>query len=506
MPRPIVAPRAALRSGLFAAALLLAAPASSSAQQLYDFGSAFGRAAAVVDGQLFVGQPQNVLRPGRVYVYEPGDDGWTETAVVTAPDGVRSDGFGRAIAADGEWLLVGAPSAADGAGATYLFRRSADGWSAVGRIAASPDATMAGSAVALAGGVAATVERSGGREAVRVLRWTGDALVEEAVLTGAPDDMRFGAALAGMGGADSRMGGELLGVCGADADGGAFLEVHHRSQDGEWASVGRYFAGAPLSQPGGLLSLDPYKECGLAAGEGRFVIGTPLAPGGGGVTVFGFGGEGSSLAVEGTLSAPEGAAGRLGTSVAVAAGPTVWAGAPNARGQLGAAARFSMVDGSWDDGTVLTGPGTDFMPVFGLTVAASGESAVVGSPGNDYGAGTAVTYRASAGDWAEAGSLAGEVEGYEAVAGEEVDCADGSAALFGCDQMDLVSLLPVESLGASRGAMVNDVWGWTDPGTAREYAVVGRSEGTSFVDVTNPSNPIYLGQLPKTEGSRGNAW
>jgi len=72
--------------------------------------------------------------------------------------------------------------------------------------------------------------------------------------------------------------------------------------------------------------------------------------------------------------------------------------------------------------------------------------------------------------------------------------------------MDLVALLPVEQLGASRGAMVNDVWGWTDPETGREYAVVGRSDGTSFVDVTDPGNPVYLGQLPKTEGSRGQAW
>jgi choice-of-anchor B domain-containing protein len=217
-------------------------------------------------------------------------------------------------------------------------------------------------------------------------------------------------------------------------------------------------------------------------------------------------GLGSGLAVEGALSAPQGAGGRLGTSVAIGAGPTIFAGAPNARGQLGAVTRYSMANGAWTEGTVLEGPGTDFMPVFGLALAAGGDVAVVGSPGNDYGAGTAVTYRASAGDWMEAGSLAGEVEGYDPVAGEAVDCAEGSAATFGCNEMDLVSLLPVESLGASRGAMVNDVWGWADPETGREYAVVGRSEGTSFVDVTNPGNPIYLGQLPKTEGSRGNAW
>jgi choice-of-anchor B domain-containing protein len=40
------------------------------------------------------------------------------------------------------------------------------------------------------------------------------------------------------------------------------------------------------------------------------------------------------------------------------------------------------------------------------------------------------------------------------------------------------------------------VWGWTDPLTGKEYAIVGRSNGTSFVDISNPEQPIYLGNLP----------
>ncbi|MDT8341241.1 MAG: choice-of-anchor B family protein [Longimicrobiales bacterium] len=87
-----------------------------------------------------------------------------------------------------------------------------------------------------------------------------------------------------------------------------------------------------------------------------------------------------------------------------------------------------------------------------------------------------------------------------------MDCRDGEAAIFGCTQVDLIALLPVQEMGAARGAMVNDVWGWTDPATGREYALVGRSDGTSFVDVTDPGRPVYLGQMPKTEGSRGQAW
>jgi choice-of-anchor B domain-containing protein len=35
---------------------------------------------------------------------------------------------------------------------------------------------------------------------------------------------------------------------------------------------------------------------------------------------------------------------------------------------------------------------------------------------------------------------------------------------------------------------------------------VGRQDGTSFVDVTDPENPVLVGQLPKTEGAPGSTW
>ena len=47
-------------------------------------------------------------------------------------------------------------------------------------------------------------------------------------------------------------------------------------------------------------------------------------------------------------------------------------------------------------------------------------------------------------------------------------------------------------------------WGWTDPQTGREYAILGRSDGTAFVDVTDPVAPVYLGLMPRP-GSRTNA-
>ena len=42
----------------------------------------------------------------------------------------------------------------------------------------------------------------------------------------------------------------------------------------------------------------------------------------------------------------------------------------------------------------------------------------------------------------------------------------------------------------------NDSWGWTDPQDGKEYALVGLNNGTAFIDISDPINPIYLGKLP----------
>jgi len=56
-------------------------------------------------------------------------------------------------------------------------------------------------------------------------------------------------------------------------------------------------------------------------------------------------------------------------------------------------------------------------------------------------------------------------------------------------------------MGGSEG---NDIWGWTDAQTQREYALVGQTTGTAFVDVTDPTAPVFLGRLPTA--TSGSAW
>ncbi|NAY91559.1 choice-of-anchor B family protein [Muricauda sp. JGD-17] len=71
-------------------------------------------------------------------------------------------------------------------------------------------------------------------------------------------------------------------------------------------------------------------------------------------------------------------------------------------------------------------------------------------------------------------------------------CEGGLASVFPCDGYDLMFQM---NLAAFNGNAGNDIWGWTDTSTNREYAVIGLDNGTAFVDITDAAAPIYLGKL-----------
>ena len=89
-------------------------------------------------------------------------------------------------------------------------------------------------------------------------------------------------------------------------------------------------------------------------------------------------------------------------------------------------------------------------------------------------------------------------------------CEDGSADGYPCNNIDLYAhmtiseLLPDSSNSAS--IRLNDIWGWVDPQTAQEYAIIGLTNGVSFVDVSNPSEPVYIGTLPLSSTGRVSSW
>lgn len=81
---------------------------------------------------------------------------------------------------------------------------------------------------------------------------------------------------------------------------------------------------------------------------------------------------------------------------------------------------------------------------------------------------------------------------------DPTDCTDGKIEVFDCSNMELVLFMSVDQLGGARGVWVNNVWGWTDPETGRDCALVSRRDGAAFVDVTNAAQPRLVGSLAES--------
>ena len=73
-----------------------------------------------------------------------------------------------------------------------------------------------------------------------------------------------------------------------------------------------------------------------------------------------------------------------------------------------------------------------------------------------------------------------------------VDCAGGTAGDFNCSGVSLRKRVANSDMGGGDG---NDIWGWVDSASGNEYALMGLTNGTAFVDVSDPENPVFLGHI-----------
>jgi choice-of-anchor B domain-containing protein len=70
---------------------------------------------------------------------------------------------------------------------------------------------------------------------------------------------------------------------------------------------------------------------------------------------------------------------------------------------------------------------------------------------------------------------------------------------YPCDKVELLDVESLSNLGGGNNG--NDTWGWYDAASGREIAMYGRSNGTSFIDVTDPTNIKYFASLQSATGS-----
>lgn len=107
-----------------------------------------GQSVAIsADGQTaVVGAPGHGSEAGAVYVYSLVSGSWTQTAELTASDGVTYDELGQSVAvsADGSSVAAGAPGRSDYTGAAYVFGDSSGSWTQTAEITAKDGVEDAG--------------------------------------------------------------------------------------------------------------------------------------------------------------------------------------------------------------------------------------------------------------------------------------------------------------------------------------------------------------------------
>ena len=484
--------------------LLLLTAASAQARQAtkpgargVEAGVGFGGAVALAGDEAFVGEPSNVLGPGVVYVFEcdPGTGVWTERQRLTASDGFFADGFGRALAVDGDALLVGADAQNGTRGAAYVFRKAPGSgqWVEQARLTADDGAPghRLGSRVTLRGDVAlvgasAANTNTGAAYVFRHDAGTGEWR-QEARLIGSdstPDNF-FGMGLA----LDEDEA--LVGAHWHDALAGAVYVFERDPGTGLWNETAM-ITGSDTQKE------NLFGEI-LALQEDELLIGAPKRGMTGAVYVFRRDENGDWAEQDKLVGSGLAAGARFGRALAVA-GNALWIGAPfadNFDGLVFAYQRESAASG-WIEQETMRGSQVAQFGTFGEVVALDGGYALGGSAREDFGTGAAYVFQQDtlSGVWIEQARVVSSDDGLEAILGGSVACAAGVAAFFPCGEVDLMAFLPTKDLGGARGSRTNDLWGWTDPQTGREYALVGRIDGTSFVDVSDPIHPVFLGDLP----------
>ncbi len=481
------------------------APSPLSAQQ-------FGGAAVALSGQAAIGEPGNRTMPGVVYIYDRADGGWTEAGrLAVSPVTDPPDGFGHALAAGADLLAVGAPLLDGGRGAVVLYSGfgrplpplvGEAGRRETLRLQAEMPAEDAnfGAALALDGNLLAVAApgENDGAGAVHLFMRDGDGWMSRSIVQPGDDAAPgFGAQLA--------LHESSLLVATTPGRGNP-PELHAFRIDpatGAAAPLGRLDAGEFADNAG--------FGSAMAVRGSMALVGAPRAGGAGAVALYRLDDTDGGWESAGALR-PFHADGfdQFGAAIGFE-GDVLWVGAPGTNGRGGAIHRFAAdPSGSgWSGATRVTHDGLPDAASFGASVAIADEVAVVGAGGIDGRAGGAVLMaRAEDGMWTPGELVVGEHRGLPAIVGrdDEIECEDNAAAGYDCDNVNIISFLPINEMAGGRGSRLNDIWGWTDPESGREIAIVGRTDGTAFVDLTDPYNPVMLGDLPKTPGSRSAAW
>jgi hypothetical protein len=350
----------------------------------------FGYTVSVSGETLAAGAHGDDANKGAAYVFARNGAVWSQQAKLTAADGLAQDFFGVSISLSGDTLVAGASADDIGAsaerGSAYVFTRNGITWSQQAKLIAGDGAAgdFFGNSVALSGDtlVAAAAQDDFNKGSAYVFVRNGAAWSQQAKLTasdGVAGD-RFGAAVA-ISGATVAVGASSDYVGSTQQQGSAY--VFSRS-GAAWIQQARLTAndGAQQDQFGIAIAVD---GDAVVAGTFGTDVGANLLQG----AAYAFAVSGA-LVQQQIIIAADGAAGdQFGVAVAVS-GNTAVIGAPTdgigANPQQGSVYVYVRNGASWSLQQKLTAGDGAANDIFGIAIALSGDTLVIGAAHDDTGA------------------------------------------------------------------------------------------------------------------------
>ncbi len=384
-------------------------------------GDLFGYSVAISGDIALVGACCKDSSTGAAYVFVRSGAAWPQQARVTAADSIAGDRFGYSVAVSGETALVGACCSNSSTGAAYGFVRSGTKWIRQTELTASDGVSgdLFGSSVALSGSTAVIgASGSGSTTGAAYVDVLPSQQAELNAISGASINSFFGYSVA---------------VSGSTAVVGAF---------GHYSPTGAAYvfvrSGTVWSQQAELAASDG--AVGDHFGFSVSVVGSTAVVGAYGQSayqgaVYVFDRSGTTWSQQARLIASDGAPNDgFGYSVALSS-TTLVVGAHAKNSYTGAAYVFVGSGAAWTQQAELTASGGAPNDGFGISVALSGSTAVVGANGLTSFKGAAYVFVRSVTTW----SQQAELTAADGVGGDQFGWSvgmSGSTAVVGAHGKD----------------------------------------------------------------------
>jgi hypothetical protein len=349
-------------------------------------GDEFGISVDVQGTTALVGAAYENSGQGAVYVFTESNGVWSEAQKLTSSDGAANDWFGQSVALDGDTAVVGAPQYLNfGNGAAYVFTRSGTTWSEAQKLAADDGVgrDQFGISVAVDGTHALVGAYGASLYQGAAYAFTGSgstwAQTQKLVASDAAMNADFSVSVALQGNT------AILGAYGDSSYQGAAYVFSDAG--GTWTQAQKLVAsdGAADAHFGISVALDGNNA--LVGAEGATVGGNSHQG-----AAYTFSASGSNWGETQKLTSSNGVAwDYFGRSVGLD-GATAIVGAYGPNALQGAGYLFANAGGAWSETQALIAGDGASGDQFGIMVALSGSTALVGANGANGFQGAAYFY------------------------------------------------------------------------------------------------------------------